>query len=238
MKKDLLLCCTLLFCLITASAQNASREPVRFIEVTGSAETEIEPDEIVFIIRIKEYWKEEFEKSSKPKDYRTKVPIAGIEKELLATLEKNGVKKESIAVREAGNYWREQGKDFLIIKELEIKLKDFNTVNKIIDAVNTNGIDYMKIEGLKNKDIANYRKQAKIGALKAAKDKADYLLSSIGKQTGEVISIIEPQESPVFYGQGQQVYSNVSSSNSNNSSINNVRKIKIRYEITAKFGIK
>lgn len=238
MKKSLLLCSMLLLWLLGGKAQQVSQELNRFIEVTGSAEIEIEPDEIIFIIRIKEYWKEEFEKSSKPKDYRTKVPMTGIEKELLSILEKNGVKKENITVREVGNYWREQGKDFLISKELEIKLKDFNTVNKITDAVNTNGIDYMNIGELKNKDIANYRKQAKIEALKAAKAKAEYLLASIGQQAGEVISIIEPQESPSYYGQAQHKYSNVAESMSGGGSIDNIRKIKLRYEITARFSIK
>ena len=39
-----------------------TRRQQRYIEVTGSSETEIIPDEIHFMITIKEYWQEEFEK--------------------------------------------------------------------------------------------------------------------------------------------------------------------------------
>ena len=46
----------------------------------------------------------------------------------------------------------------------------------------------MNISELKNKNIAQYRKKVKIAALKAAEDKAKYLLASIGKQIGEIIS--------------------------------------------------
>ena len=45
----------------------------RYIEVTGTSEVEIVPDEIHYIIEIKEYFAEEFDGKSKEEDYRTKV---------------------------------------------------------------------------------------------------------------------------------------------------------------------
>lgn len=56
---------------------------LRFIEVTGSAEMKIEPDEIRFQIGIEEYWKEEFEKGKEYKDFVTKISLADIERELM-----------------------------------------------------------------------------------------------------------------------------------------------------------
>ena len=53
--------------------------PVRYIEVTGSSELEVDPDEIILSIYIREYWEEEFDRRSKPEDYRTKVPLERIE---------------------------------------------------------------------------------------------------------------------------------------------------------------
>lgn len=58
----------------------------RYIEVTGTSEVEIVPDEIHYIIEIKEYFAEEFDGKSKEEDYRTKVPLARIEEGLRKTL--------------------------------------------------------------------------------------------------------------------------------------------------------
>jgi len=174
-----------------ARSQNISNETIRFIEVTGSSELEIDPDEIRFEIGIEEYWKEEFEKKTEFKDYKTKVPIAEIESQLLADLAKIGIRKESIVVKEVGNYWRHRGKEFMISKQLEITLFDFKKVEEITNSIDTKGINFMVIKELKNKNMTEYRKQVKIEALKAAQAKADYLVQSLGKQIGDVYSIYE-----------------------------------------------
>ncbi len=236
MKKAILLLAMFLTFGITRS-QNTNNEPTRFIEVTGSSELEIDPDEIRFEIGIEEYWKEEFEKKTEFKDYKTKVPIAEIESELLADLAKIGIQKENIIVREVGNYWRHRGKEFMISKQLEIILYDFKKVEEITRAIDTKGINYMVIRELKNKNMPEFRKQVKIEALKAAKTKAAYLLESIGKQVGEVISITELIENDSFL-RSQFATSNTVMASPDNSSVDNVKKIKLRYEIKAKFEIK
>lgn len=190
----------LLATFLPAPAQQTPSVPQRYIEVTGSSEISIDPDEILFIVRIQEYWKEEFEKKAKENDYKTKIPIAYIERELLSKLHKIGIKSEDITVQEVGDYWRQRGKDFLIGKQFEIRLTDLKTIDAITRSINTNGVTYMGIGELKNKQIAQYRKQAKIEALRAAKEKAAYLLEGIGEQLGEVISVTEPQENPFAYG--------------------------------------
>ena len=220
-----------------ARSQNTSNETIRFIEVTGSSELEIDPDEIRFEIGIEEYWKEEFEKKTEFKDYKTKVPIAEIESQLLADLAKIGIRKESIVVKEVGNYWRHRGKEFMISKQLEITLFDFRKVEEITSSVNTRGINYMVIKELKNKNMTEFRKQVKIEALKAARTKAAYLLESINKQVGDVISITELTERNDFGG-SQNAISNVVMATPDISGIENIKKIKLRYEMQAKFEIK
>lgn len=238
MKPIALLSVLLLSVFLSAHAQQTQPAPQRFIEVTGSAEISIEPDEILFIIRIQEYWKEEFEKKAKEDDYKTKIPIAYIERELLSKLQRIRVKREDITVQEVSDHWRQRGKDFLIGKQLEIRITDLKTIDAITRSINTNGVTYMGIGELKNKKIALYRKEAKTKALQAAKEKAAYLLESIGEEVGEVISVIEPQENPFAPGYSQRLVSNISSAAPESGSIENIRKIKLRYEMTARFGIK
>lgn len=208
----------------------------RYIEVTGSSEIEIIPDEIHFMIIIKEYWREEFEKKSKPEDYRTKVPVNEIEHNLMNTLKQAGIRPADIQTKEVGDYWRERGKDFLIAKTFDIKLQNFEQINRIIQTVDTRGIQSMNIGELKNKDLQEYRKKGKIEALKAARQKAVYLVEAMGQKLGNVLRIIEPEERNLNYFQPQSMTSNVAFQNYENNP-ENFRTIKLRYQMTARFEI-
>ena len=217
---------------ISAQEDNNSR----YIEVTGSSETEIIPDEIHFMITIKEYWQDEFEKKSKPEDYQTKVPVNEIEHNLMSALKQAGIAPSDIQTKEVGDYWRERGKDFLISKTFDIKLQNPDQINRIIQTVNTKGIQSMNIGELKNKDLQEYRKQGKIEALKAARQKADYLVAAMGQKLGNVLRIVEPEERSFSYFQPQSAMSNVAIP-SYDSNPENFRTIKLRYQMTARFEI-
>jgi len=217
---------------ISAQEDNNSR----YIEVTGSSETEIIPDEIHFMITIKEYWQEEIEKKSKPEDYQTKVPVNEIEHNLMSALKQAGIAPSDIQTKEVGDYWRERGKDFLISKTFDIKLQNPDQINRIIQTVNTKGIQSMNIGELKNKDLQEYRKQGKIEALKAARQKADYLVAAMGQKLGNVLRIVEPEERSFSYFQPQSAMSNVAIP-SYDSNPENFRTIKLRYQMTARFEI-
>ena len=62
MRKVFLLAFALFAWNILANAQESDE---RYIEVTGSSEIEVVPDEIHFLIQIKEYWEEEYTGKSK-----------------------------------------------------------------------------------------------------------------------------------------------------------------------------
>lgn len=213
-----------------------AQEEGRYIEVTGSAEMEIVPDIIHYVIYIKEYWKEEFDGKSKPEDYRTKVPLSEIEKEVRKALGKVGIDSQSIRTQEMGHYWRQTGKDFLLGKQFDLTLSSFLQVDALLEALNMRGIESMYIGELKSKNAELHRKQGKIAALKAARDKAEYLVRSVGKNLGDVIRITERDtegRSPYFYtARGQ---SNISAELTGGQEY---RILKQRYEIIARFAIK
>ena len=141
---------------------NAQESDGKYIEVTGSSEIEVVPDEIHFLIQIKEYWQEE--DTNKEEDFRTKVPLAMIEKDLRRSLRKIGIADDAIRTQEIGDYWRQRGKEFLIGKQLDIRFTDFEKINAVIKKIDTKGIESMRIGELKHKDLPNYRKQGKIEA--------------------------------------------------------------------------
>ena len=84
---------------------NAQESDGRYVEVTGSSEIEVVPDEIHFLVQIKEYWQEEYTgKSKKEEDFRTKVPLAMIEKDLRKSLRKIGITDDAIRmIRKSGH---------------------------------------------------------------------------------------------------------------------------------------
>ncbi len=215
--------------LATLSLQAQTNE--RYIEVTGTSEIEIVPDEIHYLIEIREYFKEEFDGKSKPEEYRTKVPLAEIEQGLREALANSGIPQNAIRTQEIGDYWRQQGQDFLLSKKFDITLTDFNQINEIVKRIDTKGIHTMRIGELENNDMLAYHQKGKIEALKAARRKATYLVEALGKRLGEVIRIVEKDSgyaSPF-------AQSNVMSSDA--ASFDNFRTIKKNYSMLVRFEI-
>lgn len=66
--EDMKKVCLLVFVLFTWSiVVNAQESDGRYVEVTGSSEIEVVPDEIHFLVQIKEYWQEEYTGKQKKK---------------------------------------------------------------------------------------------------------------------------------------------------------------------------
>ena len=215
--------------LATLSLQAQTNE--RYIEVTGTSEMEIVPDKIHYLIEIREYFKEEFDGKSKPEEYSTKVPLAEIEQGLREALANSGIPQNAIRTQEIGDYWRQQGQDFLLSKKFDITLTDFNQINEIVKRIDTKGIHTMRIGELENNDMLAYHQKGKIEALKAARRKATYLVEALGKRLGEVIRIVEKDSGYV----SPFAQSNVMSSDA--ASFDNFRTIKKNYSMLVRFEI-
>ena len=227
MKNGLLL--SAIFLLTVLSMQAQANE--RYIEVIGTSEIEIVPDKIHYLIEIREYFEEEFDGKSKPEEYRTKVPLSEIEQGLMEVLGGAGVPQNAIRTQEVGDYWRQQGQDFLVSKKFDITLTDFNQINEIVKRIDTKGVYTMRIGELENNDMLAYHQKGKIEALKAAQRKAAYLVEALGKRLGGVIRIVEKDggnASPF-------VQSNVLSSDA--ASFDSFRTIKKNYSMLVRFEI-
>ena len=221
---------TLAICLLTVLSLQAQTDE-RYIEVTGTSEIEIVPDKIHYVIEIREYFEEEFDGKSKPEEYRTKVPLSEIEQGLREALAYASIPQNAIRTQEIGDYWRQQGQDFLVSKKFDITLTDFNQINEIIKHIDTKGIHTMRIGELENKDMLAYHQKGKIEALKAAQKKAVYLVEALGKRLGDVIRIVEKDSGDAL----PFVQNNVLSSEA--ILFDNFRTIKKNYSILVRFKI-
>ena len=161
--------------------------------------------------------------------------MSEIEQELREAFANAGIPQNAIRTQEIGDYWRQQGQDFLVSKKFDITLTAFNQINEILKRIDTKGVHTMRIGELENKDMLVYHQKGKIEALKAAREKASYLVAAMGLQLGEVIRIIEPADNNISRYLPFQAQSNVSMGT---AATEQYRVIKLRYEMTARFAIK
>ncbi len=168
----------------------------RYIDVTGNAELEVVPDQIVLAITIEEYLKEDLDQNTQYRNYHKKVDIAILEQNLIADLKKLGIGRDRISQRQSPGQWRnmQYGEDAMQSRIYSINIQNMNERDRIFTTLHTAGITSISTKELKSNNLAEYRKQVMAEALKDAQNKADLLLRSIGAKTGPVISITEIED--------------------------------------------
>lgn len=174
----------LLFPTLLAAQSIAMVPPVKKIEVTGSAEREITPDEIWFAISLREY-----------KDGSRKVEIDALEKQLVSAIEALKIPRENLRidnVSSSQNYWeKKRNTEFLASKRYLIKLTELSALNPLLDRLDAKGIQSTYVQGYSHTKIDQYRQELKIAALKAARTKAEGLLSAINEKIGGTLEVYE-----------------------------------------------
>lgn len=231
--------------LISCSCGSDKTEPTKKIEVIGSAEMEIVPNEIYMTFTLKEYLDAS----------RKKVKIESIKADFLKLCKEAGVADSSISISSyTGNerwdyYWYRRHKtepDFMSSISYSIVVSSPEKPDKIVVGLNENAIDNFFISKTSHSDIEKLRKEVKTRALVATKNKAEYLANSIGEDLGEALLIQEITDNSNLYSNyysNERNVSNVVSQasmeyESNNTSSPNFQKIKLRYEMKAEFKLK
>ena len=216
------------------------------ITVTGSAEMEIIPDEIYVQVDLREYKK-------KGED---KVDLDKIKTDFLASCKTIGIADSNIAVASYDGYnmaavWRRKKKDPDMMASItyQIKFSSTKLIDELVNRLDDEATGNFSITRTSHSKIAEYRKQLKIMAVKAAKEKALYLSESINEKLGEAITIAEPDESissDVLAGRYKANYSNtVFMKEAKFDSFGGVadggidyRKIKLRFEVKVLYALK
>jgi uncharacterized protein len=218
-------------------AQNTDIESLKKIIVVGSAEMEIVPDEIFLSISLQEY------KTNK----NDKVEIRILENQLAEAVKDAGIDSEDFQIENVygwnKEYWykkKKQNEEFLAKKQYRLKLSDLLKVNDILDAMDPDGIEFVNISDYSHSAIEEYRKELKIKAIQAAKDKAEYLLQAIGEEPGEALEIqeVEMGSGSPYYGRSTaNAVFDAGRGQGSNADIG-FKKIKLQYKIRASFMIK
>ncbi|MBW4891146.1 SIMPL domain-containing protein [Mucilaginibacter sp. HMF5004] len=226
--KKLILSALILFTITATQAQNVDLR--RKIEVSGTAETEVTPDIIYFSISLKEYM-----------DGRNRVDITTLENQLIKAVADAGVAKEDLTINNISGYTTYQKKkdpNFLASKQYRVKFRDLNKINQILGAIDPKGIQSTYIESYDYSKIEDLKKELKLKALIAARDKAAYLLTGIGQKTGDPISITEIDNGNNF-AQPRNVMYMAKASNADVAAEQDIdfKKIKLTFQVNAVFEI-
>jgi uncharacterized protein YggE len=205
------------------------------ITVSGTAETEVTPDIIYINISLKEYLRDNNSKK--------KVEITELENQLYNAVLKAGIEKEDLMINNVSSFSyateKKKNPDFLASKQYRLKVSDLNKWNQIIGAVDAKGISSTNIESFDYSKMTSLKKELKIKALIAAKEKATYMVEALGDKLGNVIDIqeIENNAYPQPMYKANVSMMRAESADAASSDID-FKKIKLTFVVNTVFEIK
>ncbi len=175
----------LMFTPLLTSAQTGDKNFIdqNYIEVAGKSELQITPDLIYIKVLINE------------KDNKNKTSLSDKEGAMISKLKDIGIDiNKDLLIKDISSnfkyYWLSKN-EILLSKEYQVIVRDGKTASRIFIELENIGISNVSIDKLDHSSIEKYRKEVKIEAIKAAKEKAEALSNAIGQKVGRAIFIQE-----------------------------------------------
>lgn len=179
-----------------------SQDKPKVVEVTGNATIEVQPDIMNWEIKVQDD-SNDLQSAKNNNDASTG--------KILSMLKENGVKDEKVStsgLRFTKNYqYDTKSKKYTVMNTVWFSTSDFSIYDKISDYSVTMDNVYISNTILSSSKEIETRKQARVNALKVAKEKAEMMAAVYGKEIGDPIMISEEYSSPYF---GNQMNNTVS----------------------------
>jgi hypothetical protein len=206
-----------------------------FIEVTGKVELEISPDEIYLDIFLKESIKN-----------GKKTTLDKLEDCLKEELEIIGIPKECLFVSDINSVIAKTGwwtKEILSTGKYSLKITSPKKLKEAFRVFEKLKITDVRITKATHSKLDFYKRKNRIAAIKAAKEKADYLLNAINANTGKPLKVNETNHDLQNFAQLNYVNNSSnryesSISKSYNKGIVQFENIKLTSSIYVVFEIK
>lgn len=186
--KTLCIVCSLLFGSFMAVAQTGEKNFIdqNYIEVTGTAEMEIVPDQIYLSIVI----------SEKDKGKRT---VEQQEKAMVAILQELGIdSRKDLLIKDVSSNFKSYFLKRTAIqteKEYQLCLHGADKMGQLLPALEAAGISNISVSRVDHSRLDQYRQEVKIQAVKIAKAKAAAFAEAVGQQAGRALYIGESENS-------------------------------------------
>lgn len=224
--------------LVGTNGQVAESQSKPHIEITGTSETEITPDEIYITITLQERM-----------EGKEKLLIEKQEQDLKQNLKELGIDISNITLNNFVADFKKvrmNKKDVINSKSYTLKVGSAEMVSKVYERLDKIDAHDAYISKLTHSRILDHTKENRIKAIKAAKEKAEYLLSAVGKQSGMPLEIMEIDNSifnPLSNVRGGrmsnvvQSYTNAENFDDMGSDEITIKKIKIVSSFRVKYEI-
>lgn len=158
-----------------------------YIEVTGEIETEIIPNEIYLNITLNE------------NDKKGKISIEEQENQMISVLKSLSIDlNKNFSILDFNGYYKRKlfaENEVTKIKNYELIINDGETLSKVYEALDRIDISNISITKVSHSEIENYKREAKLNALKIAKEKATQYANAIDQSIGKALFINEIQNS-------------------------------------------
>lgn len=235
MKTKILLVIIGLFPLLALSQEATTGKETPYIEVVGTGEMEIVPDQIYISFTLKERF-----------EGKTKIAIEDQEKEMKKKLMKLDIDLKDLQLADATSDFikiKRKKTDVIASKDYLLKVSTTGTLAKVfemLDEINAFNADIQRVD---HSEITKFRKEVKIMAIQLAKEKAGYLLSGIGETVGKPLFIQEREtfdDFPVNRISAIMPMMAMDIAQKEEEALPELsfQKIKLKYTVFARFAIK
>lgn len=233
--KSIVLFLTATLFAMTSFAQNNSNPFPRTITANGSAEMEIVPDEIYVQVVLKEY----------EKKGNGKITLDKIRQDFLTAVRSLGLPEDAVSVSGYDAYnnpWlRKKNKKNELYASMtyQVKLRNTPQVDQLVDKLDDNATQNFYISRVSHSKVEEFKKTLKIGAIKAAKEKAQYLADAVSEKVGVAVTINEPNEyyPQPYYNANVRMMKAESADAATDQPQADFKKMKIKYEVTVTFAL-
>lgn len=157
-----------------------------YVQVTGSAEREIEPDEFYLAVTINE------------RDSKGKISIEQQQREMVSALKKLGVDVAAqLKVSDLSSEFFKR-KTSVATARYELRLGSAAEVVAVWQALDALGISEVAIERVSHSRIRELQEEVRVEAIRNARQKAAMLAEAIGQKVGRCFLIYDPSRDEPF----------------------------------------
>lgn len=188
MRRIMMILSGLLFFHTWLAAQTGEKNFIdqNYIEVRGSADMEVIPDEIYIRIVLDE------------RENKGKLDLKQLEKSFFSILEREEIDvKADLSVRDASSQYKNKksrSAEVLATKTYLLRVSSADKAGTLLADFDDAGIANVSIDRVSHSQIEQLRRDVKVMAVKAAKEKAKELTEAIGQEIGRAIYIQESSD--------------------------------------------
>ena len=213
------------------SQENATGKETPYIEVVGTGEMEVVPDQLYISFTLKERF-----------EGKTKIGLEDQEKEMKKKLVKIGIDLKDLELADATSDFikiKRKKTDVIASKDYILMVSTTGTLAKVfevLDEINAFNADIQRVD---HTEIKKFRKEVKMQAVQEAKEKAGYLLEAVGETLGKPLFIQERESYNEFQPLMKSAMMAMDAAQTEDALPEiSFQKIKLKYTVFARFAIK